>query len=159
MALRRRGLTLIEVLIAAMIIGVSAIPVLELVRSGTSQLEVSEIEAAARQLGSDLLERVAGPSFGTDKGLTDAFKKLLATDVRWSDVWKADDSLKKAFPTEGLPALLDLHDVRLRLEVQSPYDHPDLGTAKALEAYIVTVSWTDRNDQRKEVAFARLVDL
>jgi hypothetical protein len=155
----RRALSLAEVVIAALIVGVSAIPVLELVRSGTSQLEVSEIEAAARQLGSDVLERVAGPSFGADKGLTDAFKKLLETDVRWSDVIKADASLGKEFPPEGLSSLLDLHDTRLRLKIESPYDHPDLGPAKKLEAYTVTVSWNDRNGIKKEVTFARLIDL
>lgn len=157
--LKRSGLSLVEVLIGAVIIGVSALPVLELVRSGTAQLEISEIEAAARQLGADLLERVAGPSIGTDKGLPKAFEGMKSSPIRWDDVIQADAALKKDFAIEGLRSLLDQADVRLELTIKSPFEHPVLGPAKELEAFIVTVHYTDRNDVRKKVTFARLVDL
>lgn len=148
----RRGLSLVEVMIAAFVVGVSAIPVLELVRSGTAQLQISEIEVAARQVGADLLERVAGPSLGEDKGLTPEFKKLLAAPVRWSQVLAADASLDAGFPKEGLIALLDKHDTRVNLEVKPIPD-------KDLESYAVTVTWKGTNDDRRKVTFARLVEL
>lgn len=154
---RRRALSLVEVLIGAVIIGVSAIPVLELVRSGTSRLEVTEIEVAARQVGSDLLERVAGPGLGVDKGLTDAFKALINQQFSWSQLLKEDKSLARAFPAAALNPLLELADVRVRLQVESPFEHPTLGKLEDLEAYSVTVTWNDR-DVRKQVTFARLVD-
>lgn len=162
-SLRSRGVSMVEILIAALIIGVSAIPVLELVRSGTSQLEVTEIEAAARQLGSDVLERVAAPLMSGDKEkeIEQKFRGLMKTPLRWSQIVNADDSLKKDFPKkgQGLPELLDLYDVRVRLEVKSPYPHASLGPSSTLEAYIVTVDWKDRKDERKEVTFARLVEM
>src|SRR5260370_453394 len=96
MPVRKTGLSLIEILIGAVIIGVSAVPVLELVRSGTSQLEVSEIEAAPRQLGADVLERVAGPPLIHDKGLSEALLMLKEKPGRWEQVIQADPPLKKA---------------------------------------------------------------
>lgn len=157
---RRSGLSLVEVLIAAVIIGVSAIPVLELVRSGTAQLEVSEIEAASRQLGADVLERIAGPSLGDkEKGLSAKFVSTMKGDLRWDEVIKEDPSLARNFPFDGIRSLLDLAEVRVAVEKKSPVEHPALGPAKQLEAYIVKVSWKDRNEERKEVTYARLVDL
>lgn len=156
----RSGLSLVEVLIAAFIVGVSAIPVLELVRSGTSQLEISEIEVAARQVGADLLERVAGPGLGEDKGLTPAFKLRLAQPVSWGQVLDADASLAKKFPRKSsLTDLLDKHDARVHLTVHEPYDHPVAGAARKLAAYVVTVTWTGTGDAARKVTFARLVDL
>lgn len=155
----RRGLSLIEVLIAAFIVGVSAIPVLELVRSGTSQLEISEIEVAARQVGADLLERVAGPAFGEDKGIKPELKLLLSHPVSWSQVMKADKSLENPLQSKEIAALLDRHDTRVQLTALEPYDHPVAGHAKDLAAYVVTVSWTGTNDTTKKVTFARIADL
>ena len=156
--MKRRALSLVEVVIAAMIIGVSAIPVLELVRSGTSRLEVTEIEVAARQVGSDLLERVAGHPLGQDKGLSEQFKNLLDQEFRWSQVLEKDTSLKKNFPADALNPLLEQHDVRVKLEIKSPWEHPSQGKVDGLEAVSVTVSWTDRNDERKKVTLARVVE-
>ena len=36
--------------------------------------------------------------------------------------------------------------------------HPSLGKVDGLEAVSVTVSWTDRNDERKKVTLARVVE-
>lgn len=155
----RNGLSLVEVLIAAFIVGVSAIPVLELVRSGTSQLEISEIEVAARQVGADLLERVAGPSLGEDKGLTPAFRLLLSQPVAWSQVLAADESLDNPLQSKEIAALLDKHDTRVQLTVQEPFDHPVSGTARKLASYSVTVSWTGTADAARKVTFARLVEM
>ena len=159
MRLNRGGLSLVEVLIGALIIGASALPVLELIRSGSAGLEITEIEAAARQLGADVLERVAGPRVGTDRGLSESFKKLKGTRMPWEAVIKGDPALARDFPFDGLRSLLDLHDVRLELTIQSPYEHPVLGPAKDLEAYVVKVTWKDQHDEPKEVTCARLVDL
>lgn len=156
----KRGLSLVEVLIAAVIIGVAAIPVIELVRSGTVHLQVSEVEAASRQLGADVLERIAGTALGDkEKGLSAKFLTNMKGDLRWDEVIKEDPSLARKFPFEGMKTLLDLAEVRISIERKSPYEHPSLGPAKELESFSVKVSWKDRNDERKDVTYARLVDL
>lgn len=152
------ALSLVEVLIAVVIIGLSTLPVIELVRSGTARLEVTEIEAAARQLGADVIERLAGPRLGEDRGLAPAFAAMKKTRVRWSVVVEADDALKHGYPAKELAALLDLHDVGLALDERDPFEHPAIGPSRDLVAYVVTVDWADANDERKKVTFARLVD-
>ena len=155
-----RGLSLVEVLIAAVIIGVSTIPVLELVRSGTVRLEISEVEAACRQLGADVLERIAGPALGDkQKGLSATFITNMKGDLRWDDLIKQDPALAHHYPFDGMKALLDQAEARISVDRQSPVEHPSLGPGKQLESYSVTISWKDRNDERKEVTYARLVDL
>jgi hypothetical protein len=155
----RSALSLVEVLIAAVIIGVSALPILELVRSGTARLEVTEIEVAARQLGSDVLERIAGPRYDADRGLSEVFQKaLLDQGVRWSEVIEKDEAIAKAFPTKELSGLLNLHDVRIRIEQRSKYALPSHPHCDELEAWVVTVSWADRHLVRTEATFARLVE-
>jgi hypothetical protein len=153
----RRGLSLVEALIAAVIIGVSAISILELIRSGTASLEVTEAEAAARQLGADVLRRVCGPRLGPDTGTTEKLTKLLATPARWSHVLEGDPALAHGFPTEKLKSLLDSADVRLALEIQ-PAKQPALNGAPHVKTVVVTVFYTDRNARSKKVNFARLVE-
>lgn len=152
----KRGLSLVEALIGAVIIGVSALPILELIRSGTASLEVTEAEAAARQLGADLLRRVCGPRLGPETGITPAFRNLLGQPARWSDVVKADAALGHGYPSGALASLLDTADVRLSLAVK-PFTHAALGGA-SVESVVVTVSYTDQSDRAKQVKFARLVE-
>ena len=154
---KRRGLSLVEALIGALIIGVSAISILELIRSGTSSLEVTEVEAAARQLGADVLRRVSGPRLGPESGITPAFRTLMGQPARWSDVLAADAALARGFPSTALAGLLDTADVRLSLAIK-PLVHPALGGATNVESVEVTVHFTDRNDNRKRVKLARLVE-
>lgn len=148
---------MVEALIGALIIGISAISILELMRSSTASLEVTETEAAARQLGADLLRRVCGPRLGPETGITPAFKLLLGQPARWSDVVAADAALAHGFPSAALAGLLDTADVRLSLSVK-PFTHAALAGAKDLESVEVTVQFVDRNDRGKLVKFARLVE-
>lgn len=153
---KRGGLSLIEVLIGALIIGVSVLSILEMIRSGTSSLEVTEADAAARQMGADLLRRVCGPRLGPDTGITDAFRLLLGTPARWKDVLAGDPALAQGFPSTGLASLLDAADVRLSLDI-TPNTHEALGRARGVESVVVTVQFVDRNERLKKVKFARLV--
>jgi hypothetical protein len=156
---RRRALSLVEVLLGAFIIGVSALPILELMRSGTESLEITETEAAARQLGADLLRRLAGPRTDLDLGLSKNLENdLKARPTRWEQMLEEDPALKHGFPADALKGLLDNANVRLSLEVIAPYPHEALGKAPA-QALIVTVFWTDRNGRDKKVKLARLVDM
>lgn len=157
--MRARGLSLVEVLIGAVIIGVSALPVLELIRSGTRSLAITGTEAAARQLGADLVRRLSGPRIGQDRGVSPALAALLAAPARWSQVLDADPSLAYGFPVKELAPLLDEADVRVALEIKSPFAHPALGSAAAVDAFIVTVYWNDANQRSRQVKLARLVDL
>lgn len=157
---RARGLSLLEVLVGVFIIGVSALPILELIRSGTASLEVNQIDAAARRLASDVLERLSAPSYGKDRVGT-ALRKLLRSPVAWRDFVDADPSLAYGFPTapgSPLARLFDMAEVRIALEEQKPYTGGGVTAAIQLTAYAVTVSWTDRSEHRKSVRLARLVD-
>lgn len=154
---RRRGLSLVEVLIGAFIIGISALPILELIRSSTSALEVTEVEVAARQFGADVLERVAGPRVGPDRGL-EALRILMESPISWTELVKKDPTLAKSFPVYALGSLLETADVRVFLVEKESYPHPAIGDGDELSAYRVTVSWTDRHDRRKKVTLARFVD-
>lgn len=155
----RAGLSLVEVLIGVVIVGVSALPILELVRSGTVSLEVTEVEAAARQLASDVLERASGPREGLDRGLSEAFTNgVKGQPVAWSQVLELDPSLKRSFPVAELGPLLDTADVRVNLQSKSPHPHAVFGKNEGIESYVVTVQWVDRNERVKKVTLARLVE-
>jgi hypothetical protein len=148
---------MVEALIAAMIIGVSALSILELIRSGTASLEVTEAEAAARQLGADVLRRVCGPRLGRETGITDKLVPLLAKPARWNQVLEGDPALAHGFPTAELKSLLDSADVRLSLDIQ-PAKHAALNGAPGVKTVVVTVHYTDRNARNKKVNLARLVE-
>ena len=152
----RRGLSLVEALIAAMIIGVSALTILEAIRSGTRQLAVTEAEAAARQLGADLLRRVAGPRLGPDTGVSDNLRHVLAQPARWSLVLQEDAALAQGFPRDALAPLLDEVGVRLQLTI-APCTDPGVGDAP-VDSAVVTVYWADRNERQKKVTLARLLE-
>ena len=157
---RRPGLSLVEVLMGAVIIGVSALPILELIRSGTASLEVNEIDAAARQLASDVLERLCGPNYGTPR-VPPPLRAMLRSPAAWRDFVSADPALAYGYPVspgQPLARLLDTADVRVTLEEQSPFTAAAVPGGSDLAAYTVTVSWSDRNDQRKKVKIARIVD-
>lgn len=147
---------MVEALIGAFIIGVSALSILELVRSGTRSLEVTEAEAAARQLGADLLRRVTGPRLGPETGITQALRIQLGQPTRWSDVVRADPALAQGFPTKDLAGLLDTADVRLSLSIKD-FAHEALGPAR-VESVEVTVHFTNRNDVARQVKCARLIE-
>lgn len=147
---------MVEALLGAFIIGVSALSILELVRSGTQSLEVTEAEAAARQLGADLLRRVVGPRLGPETGITEALRNQLGQPTRWSDLLRAEPALAHDFPTKELQGLLDTADVRLSLEIKD-FPHEALGPAR-VESVEVTVHFTNRNDVARQVKCARLIE-
>lgn len=153
----RSGLSLVEVLIGAFIIGVSALPILELIRSSTRSLDVTEADVAARQFAADLLERAAGPRLGADRGL-EVFKDLMGAPISWSQVVQKDPVLRKSYPVDKLMSLLDTADVRVSLVEKESYPHAAVGEGTELSAFTVTVTWVDRNDRTKKVTLARFVD-
>lgn len=153
--MNRRGLSLLEVLLGALIIGVSALSILELIRSGTQVLEVTEAEAAARQLAADVLRRLCGPRLGKDLGLTDTFKTMMGGHPQlWSDIVEKDPPLKEGFPVDALKGLLNAADARLELAVT---DDDTYGKGR-VQKVVVTVHFVDRNERNKKVTFARLIE-
>lgn len=147
-----------ELVLGALILGVSALAVLELMRSGTANLEITEAESAARALASDLMERLSEPpSFGTPV-FGDTAERFLGVPLGWREFMQHDPSLRYGFPPGDLPKLLDLFDVRLRVTRERPFIHPTLGRRSGMEAYTVSAEWTE-GEHRREVTYACLVEL
>lgn len=153
----RRGLSLVEVCLAALIIGGSALVVIELMRSSTVSLEVTEAELAARSLGADILERFAGQPFIKDNGMQKVAKITLGAPVPWDQIVSEDEWLKHAYPLDRLKPLLDTAEVKVQLDA-GPSKHARFAGTKGMDLYTVRVTWADRFDLRKEAVFARLVD-
>ena len=156
--MRRAGLSVTEVVLAALVIGVSAIPVLELMRGSTANLEVNQIDAVARGIAADVLERISGPPNFNDAMMGKAIDNAMGAPAAWDTILKEDPSLARGFPTAELAKLLDQYEVKLQLKVHKPSDHSttyDLADMKCCE---VRVTWKDREDRAKEVTFARLVE-
>lgn len=154
--IRKRGLSLLEIVFGAMIIGLSALPILELLRSSTVSLQVTETEAAARALAADVLERFASPVHGAGREVGRGTQRMLGVPVAWKDLIKEDPFLSHGFP-KALEPLLEQSDLRVTLNVQT-VSHAALAPSTGVEWYTVTASFRDRNDNRTEVALGRFVD-
>lgn len=161
---RRQGVSLIEIVIGAMILAVSGVTVLELMRSSTANLQVTEVEVIARGMGADLLERYSRPSvhdFPAEQANT---RTALGVPAKW-DVVMDDASLKYGFQKEKLQSLLDQFEVTFTIDVQKKA-HPTLGRNRKLTHVSVVAKWIDatpsgaRNPsgEFKEVTFDCLVD-
>jgi hypothetical protein len=152
-----RGLSLVELVVAALVLGVSAIPVLELIRASTVTLEITETEAAARTLAADVLERLAGPPLFGDPLLSRSARSLVGAEVAWDALVYTDAFLAWGYPARDLASLLDQAGVRIRISMERPFSHAALGTTTGMDCIRVTALWTDRGALPKEVTVARLV--
>jgi len=154
----RRGLSLMEVVLAALVIGVSAIPVLELMRSSTSSLEINQVDAAARGLAADVLERLSGPLNFADPLVGAVTKNTAGVPVAWDVVFGDDRSLTHGFPKAEVSRLLDQYRVKLLVKMHQASEHGGSSDLSGMTCYEVHAMWFDRDERLKEVAFARLVE-
>jgi hypothetical protein len=149
----RRALSLVEVVLGALVISVSAIPVIELIRASTASLEVTEIEAAARALGADTLERLAGPAvFGHRLWPAVADNAEVPAQV----MLESDPVLARGYPRETLGPLLARHHTTLSVSLERDLSHPAWGDRKGMDRYRVRVRWLGLDDNAREVALVRL---
>jgi hypothetical protein len=151
-------MSLLEVMLAALVVGVSAIAVADVVRTGTATVEVTEVEVAARRLAADVLERYSGAPVGKDREVGDVTQILGGAPAAWEDLIADDPSLARGFPRDAIRRVLAQARVRVLREVVSPFTHPSLGPTAGLELHKVTVTWNDRFDRPRQVELARLVD-
>lgn len=150
---RSRGASLIELALAALIVGVSTIPILELLRSSTASVEITAAEAAARGLAADVLERLAGPpSLDGPQFPASRFGR----EVPWQDVFTEDAVLAKGLPLSHLESLLERHRVTLRIERDRDLSDPTWVTAKGLDRYRVRVRWVAAGEQVREATLVKL---
>lgn len=140
---RRAGISVMEIVLGALILGVSGVAVLELMRSSTSNLEVTEIEAVARGLAADTLERYSHQAMFDGPRFARTTERMMGVPLPWSQLVGDDPSLRYGFPREQLSQLLDLHDVRLTLKLTRPYPSASFGRAGKMSAIEVTAHWTD----------------
>lgn len=153
----RIGLSLVEVVFAALIIGFSALPILNLVRSGTVAAQVTEVEAAARALAGDVLERLAARADRPDAMAIRVVDQLKGMSTRWADLYD-DKFLKHGFPFPELAPILNKADMRIAVRVEAPAKHAVFRGLKHVRLFEITASWTHRLDVRREVKLARLVE-
>jgi hypothetical protein len=152
------GLTLVEVVLAALIIGGSGVIVMDLVRATTVATEITEVDALARGVAADVLERFAGAPSGVGEELERATELMIGTEQSWEVMLTQDRALALGFPKQALKPILDTADVRITIERQHPYKKPEYGDDEDSVAWTVTARWTDPvTQQRKGVTYARLV--
>jgi hypothetical protein len=140
---KRRALSLVEIVIGALILGFSGVAVMELVRTNTVGLQVTEIEAVARGLAADVLERyAAAPRVLADR-LGAGAKDLQGVPLLWRDVLEHDAGLRYGFPQGALEKLLDTYVVRITLRLTPNYDHASFDPDRTMKALEVTVQWSE----------------
>ncbi|MBI4861099.1 MAG: hypothetical protein HY815_12710 [Candidatus Riflebacteria bacterium] len=84
-------------------------------------------------------------------------KLALGAPVDWRQLLQDNPYLSYGFPPR-LGAVLDKAELRISLDVKSPYSHRALGTSTGMECVMVTASWKDNQERSKEVTLVRLVD-
>lgn len=164
MRVRRFGVSLIEIVIGSLILGISGVTVFELVRSNTANLAVTEIEVIARGMGADLLERYARPSVHDFPAEQASTRMALGVPADW-DVALEDASLKYGFRREKLQSLLTQYQVKFTVDIQ-PKPHASFGDKRRMSHISVAVKWLDvspsgvRNaaSEYKEVSFDCLAE-
>jgi prepilin-type N-terminal cleavage/methylation domain-containing protein len=160
----RKGFTLVEVLFAALIVGGSAVIVIDLVRATTQSTEVTEVEAFARGLAADVLERLAATGNSTAPEADPWLKAMLGPDLNktpievppqaWDHVLTQDRSLAYGFPAADLKSLLDGAQLKIAITRLLPYADRD---DKQSVAWKVTASWINQQGRTREVNYARIV--
>lgn len=184
---RTIGFSLIEIVVAALVIGSSAIMILELIRASTVTLEVTEYEAAARTLAADVMKRLVGQKLAdADPLLIDPKTRkptqFVNAPIPFRTLFEpangqfADKALARAFPLGEVGKLLDLTEATVKITVESPwkgdassstpdpqlypdvYSKPISNTTTGIDLYRVNVHYMDPRDKReKDVNLVRLL--
>lgn len=141
-------------MVASLVLGISMLPVLELMRWAATATRVTELDLAARTVAADVLERLVGPCAYADPLLDDPARPFIGTEVPLDLVVARDPALSR---DHALGALLEPHDPRVLIAVDRPFRHPVVAGDIALDAYRVTLSWFDAEGRRKEASVARLL--
>lgn len=156
----KRGVSLIEVVLGAIILGLSGVTVLELVRSNTVNVQITEVEAVARGLAADCMERFSKRASYASPTMIQLLQKMQGVPQSWKDVVVPDPTLSYELPTADISKLLDLYDVKLQVQFK-PVAHATLGEKPRLRRLEVEVSWNDPRQngasERKLVTYAALV--
>lgn len=150
---RRPAFSLAEIAIAALIIGVSAIPVIELLRATTATFEVNEIEACARALAADVMERFSGAPALRPAEIP---QKYLKTELPFDQLIIADPTLSRGYPMGTLEPLLRRHRTTVILDRETDVEAPAWGKAKGADRYRVTVRWMATDSRSREVTLVRI---
>jgi hypothetical protein len=151
-----RGVSVIEIAVAAMVLGCSGVPVLELIRSSTTLVSMSETEVAVRGFATDVLQRFAGPPHAGGPLVAPGTEHLLARPIPADLLIAADPYLARGLAGRELESLLRLAEATVSLAVVPPRD-PALAAADGLDCIVLTVAWTNPGERRKEVTLASLV--
>lgn len=152
---------MVEMVLAAFVIGVTGVVVMQAVRQSTAHVAVTRVEALARGLAGDVLERLAGPPSSTGPVLTRVIEQMLDQPQPWQVLIDQDASLSHGFPRHELEKLLEPADVKILIHREA-FRHPTLTETEDLFLYRVSANWVDdvgpgSEARRKEVTFARLV--
>lgn len=159
---KRIAASLVEVVLGALVLGLSGVTVMELVRSNTVNVQITEIEATARGLAGDLMERFSRRSTYTSATMTKLIAKMQGVPLGWRDVVTADPALGYQLPLDDVSKLLDLYSVKLLVQFK-PVDDPSFGENPRIRQLIVEVQWNDPRfhgaggTELKKVEYAALV--
>lgn len=160
--MNRRGISMIEVVLGAIILGLSGVTVMELVRSNTVNLQITEVEAVSRGLAADCLERFSRRASYSSPTMTRLLQKMQGVPLPWKDVVEGDPSLKYQLPLEDVSKLLELYDVKLQVQFKA-VTHPSFGEKPRIRTLEVEVSWNDprlhatAGSELRKVTYAALV--
>lgn len=153
----RSGVSIAEVVIAALIIGSSAIPIMELIRSSTASLSMSETEVAVRGFATDVLNRFAGPPVaGSAPLLAPETRALLQAPVPADVLLASDPYLARGVPRAEIEPLLKRAGCTIKLTIGKPQDAA-LTAQPGLDTFHLTAAWVDYGGRRKEITLAMLV--
>jgi hypothetical protein len=159
---KRFAASLIEVVLGAIVLGLSGVTVMELTRSNTVNVQITEVEAIARGLAGDLMERFSRRSTYTSLTMSKLLEKMQGVPLGWRDVVDADPALSYQLPIEDVKKLLDLYTVKLLVQFK-PVEDPTFGENPRIRQLIVEVQWNDPRfhgaggTELKKVEYAALV--
>jgi hypothetical protein len=139
--MKRKGISMTEIVLGALILGTSGVTVLELVRGSTVNLQVTEVEAAARGMAADLLERYSRPSVYDAPGESANLTNFLGRPLSW-DQHLEDPATGYGFPRENIGKLLDQYQARFTIGIDR-VQHPTFGNNAMMTKVSVTAEWND----------------
>ena len=132
---------MLEIVLGALILGISGVVVIELVRSNTANLELTEIEAVARGLAADLVERFSRPSSQEANGVSATTQVVVGQNAKW-DTLLSDPSFAFGFPKDKLSKILDEYDVHFEVDLKK-FPHASFGDKNEMTQVSVVVKWLD----------------
>lgn len=162
--MKRRGVSMLEIVIGALVLGISGVVVIELIRSNTTNLQLTEIEAVSRGLAADLLERYSRPTVNDQSGVGASAQAAMGVPAKW-DTLLADPAFNHGFPKDKLSKILEEYGVMFNVERKN-YTHASYGAKNDMVHVSVTVKWLDlgpggaRNaaGEYKSVTYGCLID-